>query len=162
MLPRIARLLIALSSPASNILNNNTYTFWTFFFFFWNDRPGIKQFFVLNYTLKETFEITWIHKLLQIESRWQLQKQIVSLENLVWSDNVKQTKILKSYFWKDVFTVWLRLLILIFVDFEKQKQFISNTYFCVEEAFRFGGCRVGYRIFYTSRIDRGWDTSWIL
>ena len=133
LLPKITHLLIALPNPDLNILNEINDVLYDFL---WNGRAKIKQSVVIKQyfegglkminikTYAEALKLTWIRRILQKESKWQLLlKTLISVEKLFCcgSEYIKSTlPLLKNDFWKDVFKALWKFELLLEVDFEKK------------------------------------------
>ena len=132
LLPKITHLLIALPNPDLNILNEINDVLYDFL---WNGQAKIKQSVVIKQyfegglkvinikTYAEALKLTWIRRILQKESKWQLLlKTLISVEKLFCcgSEYIKSTlPLFKNDFWKDVLKAPWKFELLLEVDFEK-------------------------------------------
>ena len=134
LLPKITHLLIALPNPGITLLQEINRLFYDFL---WKGRAQIKQSAVVKqyfegglkmvnlYAFEQALKITWIRRMLQDDSKWQLFiKNKISMNTLFscGSDYIKNiiTK-LKNEFWKDVLKALLKLQTVLEVDNGKGK-----------------------------------------
>ena len=142
LLPKITHLLIALPNPDSetlNILNG------IFYDFLWNGRAKIKQSVIVKQYFEgglnminliaftQALKITWLRRILQKESKWQLLiRKFVNIENVFCCGSEYTElalKTLKNYFWKDVFKALSNFQKHLNVDWDKSNPY-QTPIFC--------------------------------
>ena len=130
LLLKITHLLIALPKPENNTLLQEINTL--FYDFLWKGRAKIKQSVVVKqyfegglkmvnlFAFEQAPKITWIRRMLQDDTKWQLFiKNKISMNTLFscGSDYIKNIIInLKNEFWKDVLKALLKLQTVLEVD----------------------------------------------
>ena len=162
ILPKITHLLIALPNPKPETLDNIDSIFYEYL---WNGRAKIKQSVVVKQyfegglkminlkAFSQALKITWLRRVLQKESKWQLFiKRAVAVER-VFSCGSQYTKAtlqkLKNNFWKDVFKALLVFQQQVNVNMDKFN--ILQTPVFDNELLTIGG----KSFFYESWFDKG-------
>ena len=136
MLPKITHLLMSLPNPETELLEEINRMF---FDFIWNGRSKIKQSVVIKQYFEgglkmvnimafaQALKITWIRRMLQNQSKWQLLiKQVVEMDKIIFCGS-EYTKLLltkiKNPFWKDVLKAVLNFQLQLDVNWNKKCSF---------------------------------------